>query len=249
MLANNDVGTIEPIGEIVRAAWEKQIPVHTDAVQALGKIPVDVRELGVDLLSVSGHKIYGPKGVGALYVKDGANLTPLLHGGLQEKSRRAGTQNVPGIVGFGKACEIARQELKKSNAIVAYRRDKLEKEILLRVPNVHVNGHPKIRLPNTLNTSFSFVDGESLMMELDSRGIAVSTGSACSSESEEPSHVLMAMGRSVQQANGSIRFSLGRETTVEDVDVTVGAVFEAVSKLRANLYDSKEELHRERGAC
>lgn len=246
MLANNDVGTIEPVGEIVRAAREKEIPVHTDAVQALGKIPVDVRELGVDLLSVSGHKIYGPKGIGALYIKDGANLTPLLHGGPQEKSRRAGTQNVPGIVGFGKACEIARQELKKTNAIVAYRRNKLEGEILLRVPNVQVNGHPKMRLPNTLNISFSFVVGDSLMMELDSRGIAVSTGSACSSGSEEPSHVLTAMGRSVQQANGSIRFSLGREITMEDVDVTVSAVFEAVSKLRAIPYDSQKELYQDR---
>lgn len=249
MLANNDVGTIEPIGEIVRAAREKEIPVHIDAVQALGKIPVDVRELGVDLLSVSGHKIYGPKGVGALYVKDGANLAPLLHGGHQEESRRAGTQNVPGIVGFGKACEIAQQELKKTNAIMAYRRNRLEGEILLRIPNVHVNGHLKIRLPNTLNISFSFVDGDTLMMELDSRGIAVSTGSACSSGSEEPSHVLTAMGRSVQQANGSIRFSLGRETTMEDVDVTVGAVFEAVRKLRAMPYDAQKELYKDRYGC
>lgn len=235
MLANNDVGTIEPIAEIAKGAREKGIPVHTDAVQAVGKIPVDIRQLGVDLLSMSGHKIYGPKGIGALYVKKGTKLTPLLHGGHQEKARRPGTQNVPAIVGFGKACEIARQELKETGARLAFRRNRLESEILKRIPHARVNGHPKDRLPNTLNVSFSFVDGESVMIALDTKGIAVSTGSACSTGSTEPSHVLTAMGRSAQQANGSIRFSLGSETTMEDVEETVIALFEVVSRLRANL--------------
>ena len=209
MLANNDVGTIEPIAEIAKVAREKGIPVHTDAVQAVGKIPVDVRELGVELLSISGHKIYGPKGVGALYVRRRVSSLLSLDGGQQEKGRRPGTQNVPAIVGFGKACEIARQELKQTSARLAYRRNRLEAEILKRIPNVQVNGHPKERLPNTLNVSFSFVDGESLMMALDTKGIAVSTGSACSSGSAEPSHVLTAMGRSPQQALGVYPVFLG----------------------------------------
>ncbi|MCJ7596208.1 MAG: cysteine desulfurase NifS [Desulfobacterales bacterium] len=249
MLANNDVGTIEPIAEIAKVAREKGIPLHTDAVQAVGKIPVDVRELGVDLLSLSGHKIYGPKGVGALYIRKGGELSPLLHGGHQEKSRRPGTQNVPAIVGLGKACEIARQEPKETNARTAYRRNRLQAEILKRIPNVKVNGHPKDRLPNTLNMSFSFVDGESIMMGLDTKGIAVSTGSACSSGSTEPSHVLTAMGRSARDALGSVRFSLGRESTMEDVDTTVGALFEVVSRLRANLHDSEKQLYKTRSGC
>ena len=198
---------------------------------------------------MSGHKIYGPKGVGALYIRKGGELSPLLHGGHQEKSRRPGTQNVPAIVGLGKACEIARQEPKETNARTAYRRNRLQAEILKRIPNVKVNGHPKDRLPNTLNMSFSFVDGESIMMGLDTKGIAVSTGSACSSGSTEPSHVLTAMGRSARDALGSVRFSLGRESTLEDMDTTVEALFEVVSRLRANLHDSEKQLYKTRSGC
>jgi len=249
MLANNDMGTIQPIADIAKVAREHGVPLHTDAVQGVGKIPVDVRELGVDLLSLSGHKIYGPKGVGALYIRKGVDLSPLLHGGHQEKGRRPGTQNVPAIVGLGKACEMVRLQPKEINARMAFRRNKLQSEILKRIPNVKVNGHPKDRLPNTLNISFSFVHGESIMLGLDNKGVAVSTGSACSSGSREPSHVLTAMGLSAKEALGSVRFSLGRDTTMEDVDETAGALFEVVGRLRANLHDAEKEYYKKRSSC
>jgi cysteine desulfurase len=249
MLANNDVGTIQPVREIAKVARQKGILIHTDAVQAVGKIPVDVRELGVDLLSISAHKIYGPKGVGALYINRGKKISPILHGGRHEQGRRAGTQNVSGIVGFGKACEIARQELKETSARLAYRRNRLQSEILKRIANVQINGHLEHRLPNTLNISFAFVEGESLMMNLDLKGVAVSTGSACSSGSGEPSHVLTAMGRSAEQAQGSIRFSLGRENTIEDVNITIEALFEVVHKLRATRHHPEEQWYKSRSSC
>lgn len=232
MLANNEVGTIQPLQEIAETAKERGILVHTDAVQAVGKIPVNVQQLGVDLLSLSGHKIYGPKGIGALYIRRGVKVAPLIYGGHHERNRRAGTENVPGIVGFGKACEMAREELDQNAARVAALRDRLEKGILSQIPHVQLNGYPEYRLPNTLNVSFSFVEGESLLMNLDLMGIAVSAGSACTSGTSEPSHVLTAMGRSPEQANGSIRFSLGWGTTDEDVDDTVKALVEIVGKLR-----------------
>jgi len=232
MLANNEVGTIQPVREIAGTARERGILVHTDAVQAVGKIPVDVQQLGVDLLSLSGHKIYGPKGIGALYVRRGVKVAPLIYGGHHERRQRAGTENVPAIVGLGKACELAREELDRSAVRLAALRDRLEKGIRSQIPHVQLNGHPENRLPNTLNVNFSFVEGESLLMNLDLLGIAVSAGSACASGTSEPSHVLTAMGIGPEQSQGSIRFSLGRGTTEKDVDATVKALTEIVGRLR-----------------
>lgn len=232
MLANNDVGTIQPIQKVAEIVKRSRTALHTDAVQAVGKIPVNVRELGVDLLSVSGHKIYGPKGIGALYIRRGTKIAPLIHGGHHESARRAGTENVPAIVGFGKACEIAREELGRNAARLTVLRNRLEKGILGGISDTQLNGHPESRLPNTSNVSFSFVDGESLVMNLDLMGIAVSTGSACTSSTSEPSHVLTAMGRSAEEARSSVRFSLGETTTAEDVDATVEVLVEVVDKLR-----------------
>jgi len=232
MLANNEVGAIQPVQEIAGTAKEKGILVHTDAVQAVGKIPVSVQQLVVDLLSLSGHKIYGPKGIGALYIKRGVKVTPLIYGGHHERSRRAGTENVPAIVGLGKACEIAREQIDRDAISVVALRDRLEEGILSHIPHVQLNGHPEYRLPNTLNVCFAFVEGESLLMNLDLMGIAVSAGSACTSGTSEPSHVLTAMGIGPEQAHGAIRFSLGRGTTEDEVDTTIKALVEVVGKLR-----------------
>jgi cysteine desulfurase len=232
MLANNDVGTLQPVKEIAGLARKEGVWVHTDAVQAVGKIPVDVGELGVDLLTLSAHKVYGPKGVGALYIRRGTDLAPLLHGGHHEKKRRAGTENVPGIVGLGLACEIAGKSLKETGARMAALRDRMQQGIQREIPGVEINGHPHRRLPNTLNLGFAGVDGESLLMNLDLLGIAASTGSACTSGSAEPSHVLVAMGRSPEQASSSIRFSLGMDTNDGDVDAAVDSLIKAVGALR-----------------
>jgi cysteine desulfurase len=240
MLANNDVGTLQPVREIASIARDRGVLVHTDAVQAIGKIPVDVRDLGVDFLSISAHKIYGPKGVGALFMRRGARASSLLHGGHHERSRRAGTENVASIVGFGKACELARLGLEEGAPDrLGEMRDHLQEAITTKIPHVLLNGHPELRLPNTLNMSFLFVEGESLLMNLDMKGIAVSTGSACTSGTLEPSHVLMALGRRPEDAHGSLRFSLGRDNTMDDMDRTVEVLAEVVMKLRAMspLYD------------
>lgn len=232
MLANNEIGTIQPVAEIARMAREKGVLVHTDAVQAVGRLPVDVRELGVDLLSISAHKIYGPKGVGALYVRRGVRLAPMLYGGHHERNLRAGTENVPAIAGFGKACEIAAAELPSVAQREATLRDKLERGILECIPHMRVNGDRRQRLPNTLNVGVAFVEGEALLVNLDLEGIAIATGSACSSGSLKPSHVQLAIGRSHEQAHGSLRFSLGRETTEEEIDITIEALERVVQKLR-----------------
>jgi cysteine desulfurase len=232
MLANNDVGSLQPVKEIADLARKEGVWVHTDAVQAVGKIPVDVGELGVDLLTLSAHKVYGPKGVGALYIRRGTDLAPLLHGGHHEKKRRAGTENVPGIVGLGLACEIAGKSLKETGARMAALRDRMQQDVQREIPDVEINGHPQRCLPNTLNLGFAGVDGESLLMNLDLLGVAASTGSACTSGSAEPSHVLVAMGRSPEQASSSIRFSLGMDTTDEDVDAAVDSLVKAVGALR-----------------
>jgi cysteine desulfurase len=232
MLANNDVGTIQPIAEIASVAKDRQVLFHTDAIQAVGRIPVRIDELGVDLLSFSGHKFYGPKGVGALYVRKGVELTPLVHGGHHERKRRAGTENVPGIAGFGSACRLAQLEMESNAARVSVLRDRLQDGIKANIANVRINGHPIQRLPNTLNVSIDGVDGESLIMNLDLFGIAASTGSACSSESSEPSHVLTAMGLDREAALGSVRFSLGRSNTEEEIDRTVTVLAEIVESLR-----------------
>ncbi len=210
MHANNELGTIQPLEEIGRMARERDIYFHTDAVQSTGKIPVDVEKLGVDLLSLSAHKLNGPKGVGALYVRKGTILRPLMHGGHHERDRRPGTENVAGIVGLGAAAEIARAHLAEDHARVAALRDRLETGILSSVPYVSANGDPAHRVPNTANLTFDFIEGEGFIIAMDLRGIACSTGSACSSGSVEPSHVLTAIGLKPDQARASIRFSLGR---------------------------------------
>ncbi len=232
ILANNEIGTIQPIEELAKITKEKKVYFHTDAVQAVGKIPVNVEELGVDLLSLSGHKFYGPKGVGALYIRKGVKIDSLIHGGHHEGQHRAGTENVPGIVGLGKAAELASREMEGWKTHLIHLRDKLEKGIRERIDYVRLNGHPEKRLPNTLDMSFEFIEGESLIISLDLKGVAVSTGSACTSGSLKPSHVLMAMGVAPEIAQGSIRFSLGKGTSAEDIDYVLGVLPEIVDRLR-----------------
>jgi cysteine desulfurase len=233
MHANNELGTIQPLDEIGRIARERDIYFHTDAVQSMGKIPVDVEKLGVDLLSLSAHKLYGPKGVGALYIRKGTILRPLIHGGHDERDRRPGTENVPGIVGLGKAAELAREHLSEEAAHVAALRDRLEAGILSAVALSAVNGDRRRRLPTTTNLRFEHIEGEGFVIALDLRGIACSTGAACSSGSVEPSHVLSAIGLRPEQARSSVRFSLGRFNTDEDVDATLEILPAVVERLRA----------------
>ncbi len=233
MHANNEIGTIEPIAEIGQIAREKEICFHTDAVQTLGHIPVNVDQLKVDLLSMSAHKLYGPKGVGALYVRRGTRLAPLLHGGGQERGRRSSTENVPGIVGFGKAVELAQEGMQAEAARLTFLRDKLIKGLQERIDHIHLNGHPEKRLPNNVNISVEFVEGESMLLNLDLAGIAVSTGSACSSATPEASHVLLALGMPPEHAHGSLRFTLGRETLEEDIERVLEVLPPIVAKLRA----------------
>ena len=233
MHANNEVGAIQPIAQIGRMARERGIYFHTDAVQTVGHIPVRVDELGIDLLAISAHKLYGPKGVGALYVRKGTRIVSFMHGGGQEHGLRASTENVPGIVGLGRAAEIARAEMDVESTHVTRLRDKLIKGLLERIPQIRLNGHPTQRLPNNVNISVACVEGESLAVSLDLEGIAVSTGSACSSEAMEPSHVLTAMGVPVELARGSVRFSLGKNNTDSEIDRVLEAFPRIVSRLRA----------------
>jgi len=233
MHANNEIGTIEPIAEMGRIAKERGVYLHTDAVQTVGHIPVDVNELGVDLLSMSAHKLSGPKGVGALYIRKGTKVAPFMHGGEQEQRRRASTENVPGIVGFGKAADIAQNEMRAEVERLALLRDQLIKGLLERIDNMQLNGHPSKRLPNNVNVSIQFVEGESMLLSLDMEGIAASTGSACSSSTLTPSHVLLALGLQPEQAHGSLRFTLGRETTKEEIGRVLEALPPIVAKLRA----------------
>jgi cysteine desulfurase len=233
MHANNEVGTIEPVEEIGKIAREAGVYFHTDAVQTVGHIPVNVDELKVDLLAISAHKFYGPKGVGALYARKGTKLVSLMHGGEQEKRRRAGTENVPAIVGLGKAVELAGQEMGKEAERLAYLRDKLIKGLVEKIDHIRLNGHPTRRLPNNVNVSVDFVEGESMLLHLDLGGICASTGSACSSASLEPSHVLLALGIPPEQAHGSLRFTLGRENTEADVERVLEVLPGIVARLRA----------------
>lgn len=233
MSANNETGTIFPVAEIGKIARERKIAFHTDAVQTAGKLPIDVNTLNVDLLSISAHKIYGPKGIGALYVRKGAKLRPLIHGGAQERNRRAGTENVAGIVGMGKACEIAMRDMDAESERLLKLRERLHKGLTRKIEHVKLNGHPSMRLSNTLNVSFVYVEGESLLLNLDMDGVAASSGSACSSGSLEPSHVLTAMGVSHEVAHGSVRFSLGRSNTEEDIDKIIEIMPPVVERLRA----------------
>ncbi len=232
MHANNEVGTIEPIEEIGKIARESGICFHTDAVQTTGHIPINVDELGVDLLSISAHKLYGPKGMGALYIRKGTKLLPLIRGGDQERRLRAGTQNVPGIVGFGKAAEITRGEMPDEAKRLAQLRDRLIKGILERIDHTRLNGHPTKRLPNNVNIGVEFIEGESMLLALDFEGICVSTGSACTSSSLEPSHVLLAMGIPHERAHGSLRFSLGKWTRDEDIDRVIEVLPGIVDRYR-----------------
>ena len=233
MHANNEMGTIQPVSEIAKIAREAGVYCHTDAVQTVGHLPLEVRELGVDLLSLSAHKFYGPKGVGALYIKKGTRLLPFMHGGEQERDRRAGTHNVPGIVGLGKAAELALESMTQEIATLTGLRDRLTSGLLTGIDNISLNGHPVKRLPNNVNVSIDFIEGESVLLNLDLEGICASTGSACSSSSLEPSHVLMALGLPPEKAHCSIRFSLGKWTTEADIDRVLDVLPRIVAKLRA----------------
>ena len=233
MLANNELGTIQPLAEISRITRQAGVYLHTDAVQAVGRIPVNVDDLGVDLLSMSAHKLYGPKGVGALYIRKGVRMDPITHGGGQERARRSGTQNVAGIVGLSRATELAGQEMAAEAERLTPLRDRLIQGILKGIDHSYLNGHPVKRLPNNANLSFDYVEGESMCLNLDLKGICVSTGSACSSSNLEPSHVLLAMGVPSQLAHGSLRFTLGKWTEPEDIDRVLEVLPPIVAKLRA----------------
>jgi len=234
MHANNEVGTIQPIKELAALAKSKGVLFHTDAVQSMGKIPVNVDDLGVDLLTISAHKIYGPKGVGALYIRKGTRWRQsLFHGGAQERLRRAGTENVPGIAALGKACELAVQDLRAEAMHLTGLRDKLIQEVMDKIPDVRLTGHPTKRLPNHVSFCFEFIEGESMLLSMDIKGIAASSGSACTSGSLEPSHVLLAMGIPHELAHGSIRLTLGRDNTMEDVDYFIENMLPIVERLRA----------------
>jgi len=233
MMANNEIGTVQDIKEITRLAKAAGAFVHTDAVQAVGKIPVDVVDLGVDYLTVSCHKIYGPKGIGALYVKKNAPIFPLIHGGHQEEGLRAGTYNNLGILGFGKAAALAKRDLGEYSRKTSSLRDRLKEGLLAKIPSIKINGHPADTLPNTLNVSFPGVEGEAILLSMDLEGIEASTGSACASGSLEPSHVLMAIGAEPELAHGSIRFSLGWESSVEDVDYIIETLPPIIERLKS----------------
>jgi len=233
MHANNELGTLQPIEAIGRIAREHDIYLHTDAVQSVGKIPVDVASLGVDLLSLSAHKLHGPKGVGALYIRKGTILRPLMYGGHHERDRRPGTENVPGIVGLGKAAELASECLAEEMERVGALRDRLEEGVLSSVPLATVSGDKSKRLPTTSNISFDYIEGEGFVIAMDLKGVACSTGAACSSGSIEPSHVLTAIGRKYEQARSAIRFSLGHFTTPEEVDYTLEVLPRVVEQLRS----------------
>ena len=233
MMANNETGVLQPVGEIGKIAAEAGILFHTDAVQAAGKVAIEVRRIGCHALSISGHKIHAPQGVGALYVRNGTRLQPLFYGGRHERSRRAGTENVAGIVGLGKAAELAKEALDRGDdQKMAATRDRLQQGILAQVEEAGVNGDGAARVPNTTNIHFDHIDGEAVVIALDLKGVAVSTGAACSSGAIEPSHVLVAMGLRIDQARASIRFSLGKQTTAEDIDFALALVPETVARLR-----------------
>ena len=232
MLANNELGTIEPLEEIGKIAAQTGVTLHTDAVQAAGKIPIDVKKLGVHLLSISAHKLYGPKGVGALYVRKGTRLEPLLYGGHSERDRRPGTEDVSSIAGLGKAAELALTHMKEEGRRIAALRDRLENGLLERIPHARVNGYRARRTPNTTNLTLPFIEGESMVIALDLKGIACSTGAACSSGSVEPSHVLTAIGLAPEDARATLRLSLGHQTTDEEIDFALDTIPPVIDRLR-----------------
>jgi cysteine desulfurase len=232
MYANNEIGTIEPVVELGAIARKHKVYFHTDAVQAIGNVPMDVKGQNIDLLSLSAHKFYGPKGIGVLYIRKGVRIENLIHGGGQERRRRAGTENIAGIVGLGKAIEMATLDINRHNAKIRSMRDRLIKGVLEKIPNTRLNGHPEKRLPGNFNVSFEFIEGESMLLWLDDEGICASTGSACTSGSLEPSHVLLATGLPVEISHGSLRLSLGDANTEEDVDFVLEVLPKVVKKLR-----------------
>jgi cysteine desulfurase len=233
MMANNETGVLQPVEEIGKIAEEADVYFHTDAVQAAGKVPIDVKRFGSDLLSISGHKMHAPQGVGALYVRKGTILHPMFYGGSHERSRRAGTENVPGIVGLGKAAELAKEALERGDLErMSAMRDRIEQKILSEIEATGVNGEGAPRVPNTTNIHFDYIEGEALVIALDLKGLAVSTGAACSSGAIEPSHVLTAMGLPPEIARASLRFSLGKQNTPEDVDFALSLLPQTVARLR-----------------
>lgn len=232
MYANNEIGTIQPIKKIGEIANEKNVIFHTDAIQAIGHVPINVHEMKIDALSMSAHKCYGPKGVGALYVKKGTKIKPFIHGGAQERNRRAGTENVPGIVGLGTAIELMAAEMDEEASRLTALRESCINGIMKTIPNTRLNGHPINRLPGNVNISFSFIEGESLLLLLDMKGIYASSGSACTSGSLDPSHVLLALGLPHEQAHGSLRITLGRYNTQDDVDRLLTELPPMVNRLR-----------------
>jgi len=232
MHANNEIGTIEPIAKIGQICRDKGVLFHTDASQTFGKLPIDVNKMKIDLLTASSHKIYGPKGAACLYIRSGTKIEPILHGGSLEFGLRASTTNIPAIVGFAKAAQICVKQMIKENKRLTFLRDKLIKGVLLRIPHSRLNGHPRQRLANNTNFSFDFVEGESIVLSLDALGIAASTGSACSSEKLEPSHVLLAIGLRPEQAHGSLRLTLGRGTTKKEIDYVLKALPKVIKNLR-----------------
>ena len=233
MHANNETGTIEPIAEVCKIAQERRIPVHTDAVQSVGKLPVDVQALGINMLSLSAHKIYGPKGIGALYLRRGTRLENLLHGGSHERNRRAGSENVPSLVGLGKAAALAKKDRELNVEHLNRLTGKLRKGLHEGIDYIHENSNPENSLPGTLNISFEYIEGESLILRLDMEGICVSTGSACTSGSMEPSHVLAALSLPPQLAQGTVRFSLGKDNTEAEIDEVIEKVPKVVEQMRA----------------
>lgn len=233
MYANNEIGTIQPVAEIAEIAKKHNIWFHTDAVQALGNVSIDVKELGVDMMSMSAHKIYGPKGVGALYIRKGVVIPSFMNGGAQENKRRAGTENMPGIVGFGKAAELAGEALQNHIKHVSELRDYFKDQILLKIPEVEINGSLEYRLPGNINFIFNYIEGESLLLLMDAKGICASTGSACSSASLTPSHVLKALNLPYEKMHSSIRFTVGDFTTKDDLDYAVEEIVQIVDRLRA----------------
>jgi cysteine desulfurase len=233
MMANNETGVVQPVNEIGRIAREADVFFHTDAVQAAGKIPVDVQQIGCDVLTISGHKIHAPQGTGAIYIKRGTLIQPMIYGGSHERQRRAGTENLPGIVGLGKAAELAKKWLESGGpAEMAAMRDRLQNEVLNAVADAGVNGDGATRVPNTTNLWFDYIEGEALVIALDLKGLAVSSGAACSSGAIEPSHVLLAMGLAHDRARSSVRISLGKQTTNEDIEFAIKVLPETVARLR-----------------
>ncbi|HZJ57625.1 MAG TPA: cysteine desulfurase NifS [Clostridia bacterium] len=245
MFANNEIGTVQPIREIGGITQKKGVYFHTDAVQAIGCADIDVNEMNIDLLSLSAHKFYGPKGIGALFIRKGTRITPLQHGGAQERNQRAGTENIPGIVGLGKAIELAHTNMKENNKRLLRLRDRLIGGIMDRIDNVILNGHPVDRLPGNINLSFEYIEGESLLLSLDMKGIAASSGSACTSGSLDPSHVLLAIGLSHEIAHGSLRITLGDDNTEGDVDYVLEVLPPIVKRLR----EMSPLFVQEKGGC